>query len=143
MFGHSIKVKLKRIRLEKGDTFTCTFITNSDVYNGFRNVFKDHNPLHTNTDFALQKGFKAVVMHGNILGGYLSYFIGEGLPVKNVIIHSQEVKYLKPVYLNDELTFHAVVDHVSEAVKVIEFVFYFENQHREKIAKGKINIGLI
>ena len=129
--------------MKKGDSYTCTFITNSSIYEGFKTTFGDHNPLHTDADFAVKKGFKAIVMHGNILGGYLSYFIGEELPDKNVIILSQEIKYLLPVYLDDELTLHATVDHVSEAVKVIEFIFNFKNQHLQKIAKGKITIGLI
>lgn len=129
--------------MKKGDTYTCTFITNSSVYEGFKAIFRDNNPLHTNTNFAVQKGFKTKVMHGNILGGYLSYFIGEKLPDKNVIILSQEIKYLLPVYLDDELTLDATVDHVSEAVKVVEFIFNFKNQHQQKIAKGKITIGLI
>lgn len=129
--------------MKTGDSFTCTFTTNSSVYEGFKATFKDNNPLHTNADFAVKKGFKGAVMHGNILGGYLSYFIGEGLPDKNVIIHSQEINYLLPVYLDDELTLHATVDHISEAVKVIEFNFNFKNQHQQKIAKGKITIGLI
>jgi 3-hydroxybutyryl-CoA dehydratase len=129
--------------LKKGDTFTFKFTTNRSVYEGFKAIFLDNNPLHTDADFAVKKGFKAAVMHGNILCGYLSYFIGEGLPDKNVIIHSQEIKYLLPVYLNDELTLHAKIEHVSEAVRVLEFTFNFENQQRQKIAKGKITIGLI
>ena len=81
----------------KGDSFSKEFIIDNEIYIGFINLFKDRNPLHTDIAFAKEKGFNATVMHGNILGGFLSYFIGECLPEKNVIIHSQEIKYYNPV----------------------------------------------
>ena len=89
--------------MQKGDVFKTTFKVTEQVYNGFISLFHDKNPLHTNADFAIKKGFESRVMHGNILNGFVSYFIGECLPIKNVIIHTQEIKYVQPVYLNDEL----------------------------------------
>jgi 3-hydroxybutyryl-CoA dehydratase len=129
--------------MQKGDKFTVTFKVDDAVYSGFKALFKDLNPLHTDADFAKQKGFKDRVMHGNILGGFLSYFIGECLPTKDVVIHSQEIKYLNPIYLGDELFLTANVEDVFESVNVVEFKFIFENQDRQKVAKGRINIGLL
>jgi 3-hydroxybutyryl-CoA dehydratase len=129
--------------MNKGDLFTCPFTVNSEIYTGFISLFKDNNPLHTNSDYAVLKGFSDKVMHGNILNGFLSYFIGECLPVKEVLIQTQEIKFLKPVYLNDNLLLHAEVEDVHESVNTIVFKYYFENQHKVKVAKGKIQIGLL
>jgi len=126
-----------------GDKFETTFIINKAVYNGFVNIFNDNNPLHTDESFALSHSFKGKVMHGNILNGFLSYFIGECLPVKNVIIHSQEIQYKNPVYLDDELVFEAVVTGIFESVAAIEFKFNFKNADNFIAAKGKFQIGLI
>ena len=127
----------------EGDKFEEKFIVNDYVYNGFISLFDDKNPLHTDEAFALDKGFKGKVMHGNILNGFLSRFIGECLPVKNVIIHSQEIQYKKPVYLNDELFFEAQVTGVYESVAVVEFKFNFKNPDNLVLAKGKFQIGVI
>jgi 3-hydroxybutyryl-CoA dehydratase len=127
----------------KGDTFSQEFIIDKEIYNGFINLFRDENPLHTDVSFAKKKGFVSIVMHGNILGGFISYFIGECLPIKGVIIHSQEIKYYNPVFLNDRLFFIAKVSDVFESVSVVAFDFLFENEHKQKIANGKIQIGLI
>jgi 3-hydroxybutyryl-CoA dehydratase len=129
--------------MKKGDVFTFTFRVNADIYYGFISIFKDRNPLHTNAKFAVNKGFTGKVMHGNILNGFLSYFIGECLPSKDVVIQTQEIKYLKPVYLNDQLTLNAEIEDVYESVSTIDFNFYFENQTKEKVAKGKFQIGLL
>jgi 3-hydroxybutyryl-CoA dehydratase len=137
---YSYKIK---INLRKGDTYFKQFIFDDKIYQGFKDIFNDYNPLHTDADYAKRKGFKDKVMHGNILGGFLSFFIGECLPTKDVIIHSQEIKYVNPVYLNDILSLYVIIEDIFDSVKVIEFNFLFENQHQQKVAKGKINIGLL
>ena len=126
-----------------GDTFTENFSINNEIYQGFINIFKDNNPLHTNHEFANYNGFKGIVMHGNILNGFISYFIGERLPTKDVIIHSQEIKYTNAVYLNDELFFNAEVIGVYNSAKAIEFKFHFKNEEAKVVSKGKFQIGLL
>jgi 3-hydroxybutyryl-CoA dehydratase len=125
------------------ETYTETFVVSPEIYEGFIRVFKDRNPLHTETEFAENKGFKSVVMHGNILNGFLSYFIGECLPTKDIIIHTQEIQFKNPVYLNDELQFRARVIGIYESVNVVEFRFEFKNQLLDTVAKGKFQIGLL
>lgn len=129
--------------MKKGETFCQTFTISEDIYTGFIKLFNDRNPLHTEESFARQKGFENKVMHGNILNGFLSYFIGECLPIKNVVIYAQEIKYFNPVYLNDTLMFHAKIEDVFESVNTIEFKFYFENDNKQKVAKGNIQIGVL
>lgn len=128
--------------MKKGDSFSHTFIVSEDIYQGFISVFHDRNILHTDEEYARSKGFDGVVMQGNILNGFLSFFIGELLPAKNVIIHSQEIKYIKPVYLNDKLEFKAEIADVFESVGAIEFKYSFEKEGKTT-AKGKIQVGLI
>ncbi|WP_059369946.1 MaoC/PaaZ C-terminal domain-containing protein [Treponema endosymbiont of Eucomonympha sp.] len=125
-------------KFEIDATFEKQFTVSNDVYDGFIRLFQDRNPLHTNQAFAVGKGFRSVVMHGNILNGFLSYFIGEALPVKNVMIYSQEINYKRLVYLNDRLTLKAIVDEVHESVNVVMFKFSFVNQSDEIVAKGTI-----
>lgn len=126
-----------------GETFEEFFVISDEIYSGFIATFNDRNPLHTNQQFALAKGFKDVVMHGNILNGFISYFIGEKLITKDVIIHSQEIQFKNPVFLNDTVIFNAEVNGVYESVNAIEFKFIFKNKLEKVIAKGKFQIGLL
>jgi len=129
--------------MTKGDKFNHNFVVSPQTYSGFIEIFKDKNPLHTDATFATGKGFKGVVMHGNILNGFLSYFIGELLPNKNVIIQTQAIKYLNPVYLGDEITLNAEITDIFESVGSVEFKFYFAKADQQKVAKGTISIGII
>ena len=128
--------------MQKGDVFEHTFAVTPEIYEGFIGLFGDRNPLHTDAAFAAAKGFAGKVMHGNILNGFLSYFIGECLPLKNVVIQTQEIKYAKPVYLGDQLLFRAEVADVFESVRTVELKFVF-SKGGLKAATGKINIGIL
>lgn len=129
--------------MNKGDVYVHEFTVSASVYEQFIDLFNDRNPLHTDECFAISKGFKSVVMHGNILNGFISYFVGELLPLKNVIIQTQEIKYSHPVYVNDILKFTAEISGIYESVRSIEFKFNFRNTNLEKVSKGKILIGII
>jgi 3-hydroxybutyryl-CoA dehydratase len=129
--------------INKDAKFEVKFIITEEIYTGFIKIFGDKNPLHVDVNYASQKGFRACVMHGNILNGFLSYFIGEKLPLKNVIIQKQEIKYYTPVYLHDELTLHVLVDDIYDSVNTVEFNYKFLNQFGVKVAAGLFQIGLI
>ena len=129
--------------LPKGAKFSRQFVVSQSVYDGFIQTFNDRNPYHVSDDAARAKGFAGKIMHGNILNGFLSYFIGECLPVKAVVIQSQEIKFHKPVYLNDTVTLNAEVADFHESVRTAEMSFHFLNQNNAKVARGKISIGLL
>jgi len=129
--------------LKLHDKFEETFTVSEQIYEGFIAMFRDKNPLHTDQQFAIDHGFQGRVMHGNILNGFLSYFIGECLPGKNVIIHTQSIQFKNPVYLNDRLFFEGTVVNVFESVNAVEFKFRFKNEALKEVAKGKIQIGIL
>ena len=131
------------LNMNIGDSFIKNYIVTQKVYEGFIHTFEDHNPLHTNVTFAKEHGMPQVVMHGNILNGFLSHFIGEALPQKNVIIHTQSINFYLPVFLNDIVTLHADIVEHHQAVRAFVFKFIFKNQHGIRVAKGSIQIGLI
>lgn len=127
----------------QGDSYSQQFTVSEAVHRDFVALFGDENPLHTDEVFAKAKGFQGRVMHGNILNGFLSYFIGECMPTKDVIIHSQEIQFKNAVYMGDVLDFSATVEGFYESVNAVEFKFSFKNAASKVVAKGKIQIGLL
>jgi 3-hydroxybutyryl-CoA dehydratase len=126
-----------------GDTFEQAFTVTGQIYQDFMTTFHDRNPLHTSDKFAKEHGFGACVMHGNILNGFVSFFIGECLPCKNVIIHAQSIEFKNAVYMGDLLVFKAIITEIFESVNAVEFKFFFQNVALKKVAKGKIQIGIL
>jgi 3-hydroxybutyryl-CoA dehydratase len=129
--------------MHKGDIFQHTFKLSDRVYAGFIDLFQDTNPLHTQKSFARDKGFPDVVMHGNILNGFLSFFVGELLPTKDVLIVSQTINFRKPVFLNDSLSFTASIQEIHESVSLVDFKYMFTNEQSIKVATGTVLIKLL
>ncbi len=130
--------------LQLNDTFQKEFVVSLSVYQNFLETFNDRNPLHTNDSFARSYGFQGKVMHGNILNGFLSYFVGECLPLKNFVIHWQRTEFKAPVYLDDSLLLECTLIEAHASVKAFQFKFAFRNLNSEKVvAKGRFQIGLL
>ncbi len=129
--------------MKKGDVFTHTFTVTDAVYRGFMDLFNDRNPLHVDDAYAASRGFRERVMQGNILNGFISCFIGECLPVKNVVLISQDITYSMPVYCGDTLAFRAEVADVHESVGIVEFKYTFANPENARVAKGTIQVRML
>lgn len=129
--------------MKPGDTFTKTFDISAEVFAVFLNVFKNKNPLYVNTEFAQEHGFKGILVQGNAMCGFLSHFVGECLPIKNVIIQKQNVQFLKPVYLGDKVTLTAFITDYFDTVDAFEFKYWFINQNGEKVCKGTLLVGCL
>lgn len=131
---------------EQSANISHTYQVTQEVYNSFQQCSSDYNPLHTDPVFASSKGFASVVMYGNILNAFVSHFVGMLLPVREVMIQSQDICYQKPVYLNDEIILESNIDTISEAVNIIQYKLKFiriKDGKRESVAKGHVQIGLL
>lgn len=128
--------------LKLNDHFVRDFVVTEQVYSHFVEAFADRNSLHMDNAYAKNHGYEAKVMHGNILGGFLSYFVGEGLPVSNTIILEQSIRFRSAFYLNDTLTLSATLVELYESVSAYIFKFSF-TRNKKTIASGRLQIGLL
>ena len=126
-----------------GDIFIEEFKVSKEVQNKFIELSNDKNPLHVDDKFAKKRGFRSRVVQGNLQNCFISYFIGECLPHKNVIILSQTINFKNPLYLDDNLFLNAKIISIHSSVGAIEFVFKFKNQIDEVISNGKITLKLL
>ena len=125
-----------------GDKFTEHFVVSKSIQEGFIYMFGDRHRLHTDAPYAIARGFRSEVMHGNILNGFLSYFVGMCFPVPEVIILSQEIKFQRPVYLDDKLALEVVIHDVHHSVNVVELSCKFRNVADNKtVASAKVSVG--
>ena len=99
--------------------------------------------MHTDVDYALNHGFSSVLMHGNILNGFISHFIGELLPIKNVIITDQSIKYRNPIFLNDMINLSASIVDLHQTFNLITFKYRFLNVEDTVCATGSIQIKVL
>jgi len=125
-----------------GQEFSLTKkISLSDV-DMFAKLTGDNSPLHMESGFARERGFKDRVVHGGLLVGCISNLIGTRFPGKNSIVHSLEVKFFHPVYIGDSLKIHSIVDQISESVATIILKLAITNiDTGQVLLKSKVQVG--
>ena len=129
--------------MKLGQSFEHEFEITESAVNLFLLLSNDKNPMHVNAEYAKKHGFKDKVVHGNVLGAYVSYFVGEVLPIKNIVIQKQDIAYHKPFFIGDKLKMSVVLKDIFKSVSTYLFKFRFFNQELVLIAKGSVQISKI
>ena len=120
------------------------YVITREVYDRFLATFGDTNPLHMDDDVARRAGFPERVMHGMILGGFVSHFVGVHFPGANSLLHAVSTQFKSPCHLGDEIRIDATVTQVVEAVRVIAMDLVLTNVSRggRLAAKCKVQVGV-
>ena len=127
--------------LTLGETFRQSYTITEDVYQRFLALFGDASPLHVDDAVAVRCGFQAKLMHGAILNGFISNFVGMNFPGKRTLELGVEIRFLKPTYVGDVLELEAVVKERLESRQVVVLHFAFQRVG-EAVARGKVSIML-
>ncbi len=85
----------------------------------FREITGDVNPLHCDEVFAKEKGFDTTVAYGMLTASFLSTMAGVYLPGENSLIQSVEVKFVKPVFPGEEITFTGKISEVNDTFRFL------------------------
>jgi 3-hydroxybutyryl-CoA dehydratase len=77
-------------------------IKEEDVVN-FSKVSQDYNPIHLDEEYAKNSIFKKRIVHGMLLGGYISSLIANEYPGQGSIYLQQNLSFKNPCYIGDEI----------------------------------------
>lgn len=120
-----------------------TYAITDSVYQCLVGPFGDVSPLHVDDAYAKERGFSGRVMHGAILNGFLSHFVGVHFPGKPAILQSVNIQYKSPSFLGDEVRIDAKVAQKVDAVRAMVLEVTFTNTTQAKVvAKAKVQVGV-
>jgi len=114
----------------------------SDKMYKFLEITGDNNPMHINSEFAMSKGMKDRVVYGMLSSSFYSTLVGVYLPGKFALLHSIDLQFVKPVFVEDTLIVYGEVTGINEMFRQIEVKAHILNQNMIKISRAKIKIGL-
>jgi 3-oxoacyl-[acyl-carrier protein] reductase len=117
-------------------------ITREDVRR-FVEMTGDDNPLHVDRDYAQTTPFKDIVVHGMLGASFLSTVIGTQLPGKGALWVSQQLDFLLPVRLGDELTIVCEVLRKHDVERLLELDTHILNQHGQKVLSGRGKVKVL
>jgi 3-oxoacyl-[acyl-carrier protein] reductase len=85
----------------------------------FASLSGDDNMLHLDDDFARRHGFRGRVVHGMLLGAWLSRLLGTQFPGPGVLWLSQSIRWAHAVYVGDVVEVIVRVKHKAEALRTL------------------------
>src|SRR5436853_70794 len=114
-------------------------VTDDDVAQ-FVRLTGDDNKLHVDKGFAAQTALKQPVVHGMLGASFISTVIGTKLPGDGALWFAQNLEFLLPVRVGDEITVRAEVTKVVESQQLLELKTEIFNQHKQKVTTGSAKV---
>jgi 3-hydroxybutyryl-CoA dehydratase len=74
----------------------------------------DYNPVHFNEEFAKTTIFGKPIVHGPLVLTFVTTLFATDLPGPGTVYLAHDVKYIKPVYIDDEITAILEVEEITE-----------------------------
>ena len=133
---------LNEIEIGMEASFTKT--VTAEMEDAFRKLSGDDNPLHRDDDFAKEISggkLKGHAVFGMLTAALYSTMAGMYLPGKYSLIHSfEEISFLKPVFVSDELTVTGqVVDKIADLGLIILKVV-IRNQDNKMVSRARMKV---
>ncbi len=119
-------------------SYTKTF-TSADI-EIFAALSGDHNPIHLDEPYAATTRFGKRIAHGMLTASLISTVIGMQLPGMGAIYLSQELKFLKPVFIGDTITATASIIELNAAKQILSLKTECANQNAELVITGTAKI---
>lgn len=118
-----------------GQTASVTQTMTAEDVNTFAALSGDYNALHM--DSMSHPVFGAPICHGFLVGSLISRVIGMELPGPGTVYLSQSMKFLKPVYIGDQVTAQVEVIGIHPEKAIYTLRTTVRNQNHELVLDGE------
>ena len=119
--------------VKTGDTFSVTRTFTEEDMHLFMGLSNDHNPVHTNAEYASAKGFDSRICHGLHIGSLVTEIGGQ----LSMLAAGMNFRFRRPVYFGDTVTCTLTIDEIDERGRV-KCSALFVNQKDEMVIEGQL-----
>lgn len=97
-----------------GNSFEKKYCITEEMGEQFAKISGDFNPIHLDQEKAEQTIFKKKIVHGMLVGSYISGIIGNDFPGNGTIYLKQNLMFKRPVLYNQEITIKVEIVDIDE-----------------------------
>ncbi len=115
-------------------------IITESMIDTFARLSGDFNPLHMDKNYCKTTTLKKRVAHGMLVASLFSRLVGMHLPGKQALYFSQDLKFMNPCFINDELVIEGEVIKKMESTKIITLKTTVFNMSGKCIIDGECKI---
>jgi acyl dehydratase len=103
----------------------------------FAQLSTDDNPLHLDPEYAKTTQFGACIVHGALLASLFSGLLGRELPGYGAVYLGQSHKFLRPIFVGEEVTAFVEVKHIREDKPIVTMRTVCLNSKGEVAVEGE------
>ncbi len=100
--------------IKVGDSYTEKFTVTDEKVKAFAEITGDVNPIHLDDEYAATTVFKKRIAHGILVSGFISNILANKLPGPGTIYLKQELNFVGPVFIDDEVEVTVTVKEKKE-----------------------------
>lgn len=115
-------------------TFTAADVT------AFAGLSLDVNPLHVSDEYAKGSIFGRRVVHGILTSGLISAVLANKLPGPGTIYLGQELRFVAPVFLGDDIKAEVEIAEIREDKKIVKLNTTCYNQDGKAVITGMATV---
>ncbi|MEA1884947.1 MAG: MaoC family dehydratase [Thermotogota bacterium] len=127
-------------KINIGDSYTKEFIVTDEKVRTFAKISGDDNPLHVNDEFAAKTRFGKRIAHGILITSFISKVIGRDFPGDGTIYVSQQVKFKRPVFIEDKVSVRIEVLEKNDSKNRIILSTDVYNEQGKKVIDGTAEV---
>jgi len=128
---------LKLDHLRPDQVYKASITITDEMIRDFARATGDRNPIHLDEETAKKSIFKRRVAHGMLSAGILSGVIGMQFPGEGTIYLSQNMKFLRPVFIGDTLMLTLKVLELIREKNRVRLETVFVNQDQKVVFTGE------
>lgn len=106
----------------------------------FAGVSLDVNPVHMSEGYAKESMFGKRIIHGMLTASLISAVLGIQLPGPGTIYLGQDLKFMAPVYLGDDITATVEIVELREDKKIVKLNTTCVNQDGKVVISGMATV---
>jgi len=129
---------IAQLKIGDFETYERT-VTEADVVM-FGGVSGDLNPAHFNEKYAKETMFKGRVVHGMLTASYFSTILGTLLPGPGTIYLGQDLKFTKPVRVQDTIKAVATVTEINLEKNIVKLETIATNENGDVVVRGMATV---
>ena len=109
----------------------------------FATVSGDYNPLHIDAAYAKTTEFGRPVVHGMYLAALFSRLVGMYLPGRRCLYLSQNLDFVRPVLVGDEVTVVGEVRERHETTRTLAIRTEIKTAQGGTVVRGKALVRVL
>jgi len=119
-----------------GDNYTTNNVVSESMVRDFAEITGDKNPIHLDKSYATKTIFKKRIAHGMLISSFISSILGMHFPGKGTIYLGQDIRFLSPVFIGDNISTYVEVVEKKLAKQVLILKTICSNDKGTKVIDG-------